>query len=270
MKRISKFSLGLNILFLLILSLAGIIHDVQAAVTIVSFNALPGDQQVILEWETASETDMLGFYVTRNDQLNGNFIRISKLIFTQGSSVSGLVYKYIDSNLIIGETYYYKLEALDNNYESEFFGLVSAIPMQISPSLTNTVTKTSAVEIGTETITPTRTIFATIDQIRTQTPSLSPTSPFSFNTNTPTVTFTETARISPTITRTETPDLTLTPEITRTYKIISYNVFTPTETPVPEEISPFNQGLVGFMVTLIVGLLLITILIMLQRKRPSG
>ena len=235
---------------------------VDAAVSMVSFNAFSGDRQVILEWETASETDMLGFYVTRSDQLNGNFSRISELIFTQGTSVSGLIYQYIDEDLTNGKIYYYKLENLDNNYESEFSDPVSATPMLIS------ATQTKTGEIFTETITPTRTIKATIDQTRTQTPSLIPTSPFSFNTNTPTETSTETARISPTITGTETPDLMLTPKITRTYRIINYNVFTPTTTPVPQETSPLDQGLAGFIISLVVGLILIAILIIFQRKRP--
>jgi hypothetical protein len=245
------------------------VQDVKAAVTLVSFNAFPGDQQVKLEWETASETDMLGFYITRNDQPDGIYTQLDNFIFTQGTSVSGLVYQYIDSNLINGETYYYKLEALDTNYNSEFFGPVAAIPLQATSTQTQNITQPSSTQSITETITRTKTITKTIYPSQMLTPSLTSTSPFSFNTNTPTVTSTETARISPTITGTETPDLTLTPEITRTYKIISYNVFTPTTTPLPEVISPFNQGLVGFIVTLFVGLLLMTLLIIFQRKRGS-
>ena len=270
MIRIFKYSLGLMGICFLVLSVAGIVQRVNAAVTMVSFNAFPGNQQVILEWETASETDMLGFYITRNDHLNGEYARVSNFIFTQGTSVSGLVYQYIDSNLTNEKTYYYKLEALENNYDSEFFGPISATPLQTTATLTQTLTLTSTVALNTLTFTPIIRMSPTLDQTKILTPSLSPTSTFSFNTNTPTITSTTTARIPPTISVTDTPDLTLTPEITRTYKIIHYNVFTPTITPVPAEINPLKRGLVGFIVTLLAGFLLIILLIIFQRKhRPD-
>lgn len=265
MIRRNKKILWLTIILFLVLILSGTIHNVQAAITLISFKALPGDQQMLLEWETASEADMLGFYITRNNQLHGDYVRISSFIFTQGTSVSGLVYQYIDSNLTNGNTYFYKLEAIDNNYESEFFGPISAIPSQITATHTHTITGT--VPLTTGTITPTRTSSATLNQTKVLTPSLSPTSPFSFNTNTPTITSSPTDRNSPTFTGTDTPDLTITPEITRTYKIISYNVFTPTITPEPVEIHPFQRGLVGFIISVSIGALAIILLIILQRKQ---
>jgi hypothetical protein len=247
----------------------GSISFVQAAVTLVSFDAYPGNQQVILEWETATEADMLGFYITRNNQPNGNYTRISPFIFTQGTTVSGLVYQYIDGNVINGQTYYYKLEAVDNTYNSEFFGPVSVIPLQTTSTHTQTITQTSSTQSLTRTSTPTITLTSTIDLTHSKTPTRTSTSPFSFVTNTPTMTFTTTPRISSTYTPTDTPDFTFTPEITRTLKIISYNVFTPTVTPEPEEVSPFRQGLVGFVVTIGIGFLLIMTVIIIQRNRTS-
>ncbi|MBW6473907.1 MAG: hypothetical protein K0B14_12315 [Anaerolineaceae bacterium] len=251
------------------LTLFGSLHVVQAAVTLVSFIAYPGNQQVVLEWETATEADMLGFYITRNEQPNGNYTRVSNFIFTQGTSISGLTYQYIDLNLTNGQTYYYKLEAVDNSYNSEFFGPVSAIPLQATATQTPTRTQTSSTQSLTHTATPTITSTPTIDLTHSKTPTRTSTSRFSFVTNTPTMTFTATQRISPTYTGTDTPDLTLTPVITRTLKIISYNVFTPTVTPAPEEVSPFKQGLIGFMITIIIGFLLIIALIISQRKRTT-
>ena len=83
------------------------------------------------------------------------------------------------------------------------------------------------------------------------------------------MTSTATPRISPTYTAINTPDFTFTPEITRTLKIISYNVFTPTVTPEPEEASPFRQGLVGFVITIGIGFLIIMTVIIIQRNRTS-
>jgi len=269
MTGIIKRLLSVAIYWVLGLSLFVSLHVVQAAVTLVSFDAYPGNQQVILEWETASEADMLGFYITRNNQPNGNYTRISPFIFTQGTTVSGLVYQYIDGNVINGQTYYYKLEAVDNTYNSEFFGPVSAIPLQTTSTHTQTITQTSSLQSLTRTSTPTITLTSTIDLTHSKTPTRTSTSPFSFVTNTPTMTFTTTPRISSTYTPTDTPDFTFTPEITRTLKIISYNVFTPTVTPEPEEVSPFRQGLVGFVVTIGIGFLLIMTVIIIQRNRTS-
>jgi len=269
MTGIIKRLLSVAIYWVLGLSLFVSLHVVQAAVTLVSFDAYPGNQQVILEWETASEADMLGFYITRNNQPNGNYTRISPFIFTQGTTVSGLVYQYIDGNVINGQTYYYKLEAVDNTYNSEFFGPVSVIPLQTTSTHTQTITQTSSLQSLTRTSTPTITLTSTIDLTHSKTPTRTSTSPFSFVTNTPTMTFTTTPRISSTYTPTDTPDFTFTPEITRTLKIISYNVFTPTVTPEPEEVSPFRQGLVGFVVTIGIGFLLIMTVIIIQRNRTS-
>ncbi len=266
-----KRFLPLAIPWVLVLMIFESLQIVRAAVTLVSLDAYPGNQQVILEWETATEADMLGFYVTRNDQLNGNYTRVSPFIFTQGTAVSGLIYQYIDLNLTNGKTYYYKLEAVDNNYNSEFFGPVTAIPLEVTPTKTQTLTQTSSTQSGSKTSTATITSTPTIDLTQSKTPTRTSTSPFSFVTNTPTTTPTATPRISPTLTGTYTPDLTLTPVVTRTLKIISYNVFTSTVTvtPEPHEVSPFRQGLVGFVITIGIGFILIITLIIIQRKRTS-
>ena len=269
MTGIIKRLLSVAIYWVLGLSLFVSLHVVQAAVTLVSFDAYPGNQQVILEWETATEADMLGFYITRNNQSMGNYTRVSPFIFTQGTPISGLLYQYIDLNLTNGQTYYYKLEAVDNSYNSEFFGPVSAIPLQATPTKTQTMTQTSSTQSLTQTSTPTITLTPTIDLTHSKTPTRTSTSPFSFVTNTPTMTSTATPRISPTYTGTDTPDLTLIPVITRTLKIISYNVFTPTVTPEPEEVNPFRQGLIGFVITIVIGFLLIIAVIIIQRNRTS-
>lgn len=269
MRDLKNRSFRMAIPWVLGLSLFGSLHIVQAAVTLVSFDAYPGNQQVILEWETATEADMLGFFINRSEQPNGTYTQVSDLIFTQGTVISGLVYQYIDLNLTNGQTYYYKLEAVDYSYNSEFFGPVAAIPMQYTPTLTPTLNLTSSTQSLTSTSTPTITLTPTIDLTHSKTPTRTSTSPFSFVTNTPTMTSTATPKISPTLTGTDTPDLTLTPEITLTLKIVSYNVFTPTVTPEPEEVSPFRQGLVGFLITIGIGFLLIISIIIIQRKRTS-
>lgn len=245
---------------------------VRGAVTLVYFNANAGNQQVTLKWETASEVDMLGFYVRRSTQQNSGYIRISDFIFTEGSAVSGLVYEYIDTNLTNGQPYYYELEAVDNDYESEFFGpVLVTVGTPATPnttSQTNTITSTSQGTAITQTITFTNTLSPTINLSITATSSRTATSPFSFITNTPTPSSTPTSRVSatlPTMTETETP------EFTRTFEIKGIPSITPsmTATIEVESQTPFRSGLIGFVISFVLGSILLLAFIIIQRKKQS-
>lgn len=102
---------------------------VIAAVTLVFFRALPGDGEVILIWETATELDNAGFYVNRSNQENGIYQRINPTIMaSRGDGLTGAVYEYQDLDVINGTTYWYKLEAIDFGQHSLFYDPVSAIP----------------------------------------------------------------------------------------------------------------------------------------------
>jgi hypothetical protein len=118
----------------LTLSLAGnltVVHPASAAVELNSFTATPGNGEVILEWETASEIDLTSFVVHRGLSSGGRFDPISEEIPAQGFSHVGSTYSFIDNTVTNGVTYYYQLEALDSAALSEMFGPLAAIP--ISP-----------------------------------------------------------------------------------------------------------------------------------------
>jgi len=260
-------------LVLIVLLLAISVSIVSAAVTLVYFTAETVGGKVILEWETASETDMLYFVILRSDQENGDYKQVSDFIITQGSSVSGLIYQYIDSNVSLNQTYYYKLEAVDNNYQSQFFGPVS-ITVRLA-TFTNTVTPSKTITVtgtitpNTATMTSTVTPTQTLNQTGTETLTQTPTSPFSFvtNTNTPSPTFT--SRFSQTPTRTP---ITLTPEFTRTFEIFVFHSPTPSvtvSTPVIAPATPIRSGVIGFAITLLVGAVCLIVLIVLQRKQRA-
>jgi len=92
----------------------------QAAVIISSFTAAWVGDDVVVEWETASELDTADFYVQRSDSQNGIYIRITELITAEGDDISGASYQYLMLNAISGNTYWYKLETIDLNQESEY------------------------------------------------------------------------------------------------------------------------------------------------------
>ena len=131
---------------LLILSAAGIPafdKSALAAVTLVSFTATGGDGQVLIEWETATEINNVGFNLYRSTSEGGPYVRINDLLIPSQAlgSVIGAYYCYTDSDVINGTTYYYKLESVDVYGHAEFHGPISATPGG-QPTATPTATPT--------------------------------------------------------------------------------------------------------------------------------
>ena len=99
------------------------------AVKLMSFAAVPGDGSVVLEWRTGSELDNLGFHVHRGPSADGPWTRLTgSLIPGLGSSPLGQSYSWLDSGLVNGQRYYYRLEDVDTASVSTFHGPVSAVP----------------------------------------------------------------------------------------------------------------------------------------------
>ena len=252
------------ILYLLLavgLTYAVVIQSVQAAVTLVRFEIIASTaSSVTLEWETATEFENLYFFITRSTTENGTYVQISDYIFAEGTGVSGFVYQYIDGSVQAGERYFYKLEAVDVNYASEFFGPLSVIPG--APTATATLTAT-ATQTGTATITgtiiTTPSVTPSVTITETSTPTATETSRFHFSTNTKTFTATITAPVTetpipsqtaspePSLTATEIEVKTSTKLVTETPQII------PTATPVEKQTSPAALMGIGFLSVILVG-----------------
>jgi hypothetical protein len=127
---------------LLILGATGIPafdRSALAAVTLASFTATGGDGQVLIEWETASEVDNIGFNLCRSTSEGGTYARLNdSLIPSQAlGSVVGAYYCYTDSDVINGTTYYYKLECVDVYGGAELYGPIAATP-RAQPTATPT------------------------------------------------------------------------------------------------------------------------------------
>ncbi|RPJ81108.1 MAG: hypothetical protein EHJ94_05205, partial [Deltaproteobacteria bacterium] len=75
-----------------------------------SFKAYEERGQVVVEWETVSEMDTLGFDLYRKDNATGKFEKLNQqilaglLVHSQGGT-----YQYTDDKAVSGETYTYKL-----------------------------------------------------------------------------------------------------------------------------------------------------------------
>jgi hypothetical protein len=85
------------------------------AVELVAFTAAPAEDGILLEWETASELDLLGFNLYRADSPDGELVRLNaSLIPAQfPGSPSGAAYELLDEEVVPGVTDWYWLDVVD-------------------------------------------------------------------------------------------------------------------------------------------------------------
>jgi hypothetical protein len=89
-------------------------QDITLPVKFSEMSADVTEAGVTIKWHTTYEMDNLGFNVFRSTSPEGSYAKLNRrLIEGQGTSAVPRDYEYIDSQVTEGETYYYKLEALD-------------------------------------------------------------------------------------------------------------------------------------------------------------
>jgi hypothetical protein len=97
-------------------------------VTLSSFAAHSVKGGVKLEWSTESETNCWGFYMLRSNSAGEDYEQVTgELIRGAGNSTSRREYQWLDSHVEEGNTYFYKLQQLDINGNSQYYG-----PIQIT------------------------------------------------------------------------------------------------------------------------------------------
>jgi uncharacterized delta-60 repeat protein len=97
------------------------------AVELASFTAAWDKKRVVLEWETYTEKDNLGFHLWRAEAGQDAYTRLTRdLIPARGTATVGAAYSYADYAVVRGRTYFYKLEDVDTKGASTFHGPVSA------------------------------------------------------------------------------------------------------------------------------------------------
>jgi hypothetical protein len=97
-----------------------IISDVPLPAELTSFDAIPGNEKVTLNWTTASETNLDHFSLIRNGAL------ISEV--DANNSATGGSYSWTDNGLANGTTYEYSLVSVDFDGSSQTLGTQSAAP----------------------------------------------------------------------------------------------------------------------------------------------
>jgi hypothetical protein len=89
----------------------------QTAATVQGFNAFGIPGKIMLSWETASETGMLGFNIWRADSLTGDQAQINQELIPRSDGGMGTTHSFIDANIQPGKTYYYWLVVVGDSPE---------------------------------------------------------------------------------------------------------------------------------------------------------
>jgi hypothetical protein len=95
--------------------------DDKLPVEISAFSAQAGDNQVLLNWRTASESNLQTFRVTRSLTPDG----IGEVVgaVSAHNSPTGAAYTLTDNNAVNGTTYYYKLHVIDVAGHSAYYNV---------------------------------------------------------------------------------------------------------------------------------------------------
>ena len=87
------------------------------------FRVYPAKGKVIVEWETSSEVNTIGFYLKRLDENSGEYVPVNKkLLPGLLNSPTGGTYRYVDRNARLGETYTYQLIEVEVSGEKRHYG----------------------------------------------------------------------------------------------------------------------------------------------------
>jgi hypothetical protein len=97
-------------------------------VELLSFEAIPGDRQVSLQWTTASETDNAHFDIERDGTI------MSRVQATNSSTRNSYIWS--ESNLVNGREYTYSLISVSTSGEREIIGTASATPTTNTATIT--------------------------------------------------------------------------------------------------------------------------------------
>jgi hypothetical protein len=110
---------------------------VSQNVTLISFTAtsLPGQPEIYVEWETATQFGTLGFFVVRSNFAQGTYARVSDFIPREGDDLTGAQYDWIDETTVLSQTYFYRLEEINTDQISVFYGPIVATAGSPTPLL---------------------------------------------------------------------------------------------------------------------------------------
>ena len=95
----------------------------------------PAASVVLVEWTTESEVDMAGFNLYRSDSPAGPYVKVNDALIPGASdALLGGEYAYTDTNVVAGQTYYYKLEDVELDGATVLHGPIEVVAEASSTS----------------------------------------------------------------------------------------------------------------------------------------
>jgi len=106
------------------------------AVELARFEAVAQNDGILIEWETATELDNLGFNLYRSTAANGEYMLLNgALIPTQVPGATfGATYTWLDDSAVPGVTYFYTLEDVNTEGQATLHGPIQATALSTGPS----------------------------------------------------------------------------------------------------------------------------------------
>lgn len=110
-------------------------QDQSLPVVLSAFKASAGNGRALIEWQTESELNNLGFILLRGENETGAYQTIASYktdakLKGLGTSAQGKAYACYDEGLQNGTTYWYKIKDVDINGNSKVHGPVSVTPAE--------------------------------------------------------------------------------------------------------------------------------------------
>lgn len=117
------------------LAIVALVLSLIWPLAVVAQEPTPAASVVIVEWTTESEVDMAGFNLYRSDSPDGPYVKVNAtLIPGAPDPLLGGQYAYTDTNVVAGQTYYYKLEDVELGGATTLHGPIVVVAEASSPS----------------------------------------------------------------------------------------------------------------------------------------
>lgn len=114
--------------------------DQSLPVELISFEVVEKENSIVLQWETQSELNNLGFNILRSTQEDDSYEQIASYqtdyeLVGLGSSPSGKRYQYSDPNVEKNVAYWYKLVDVDYTGKESYHGPVKGKILYVADNL---------------------------------------------------------------------------------------------------------------------------------------
>ena len=105
----------------------GVVSNSPLLAELDQFRARNGAEAICVEWATRAELDTAGFRLWRAQRADGDYELLTlALIPAAGDGASGAAYRYDDDATLPRQVYWYRLEVVGVDGETDFYGPVSA------------------------------------------------------------------------------------------------------------------------------------------------